>query len=129
MKHILFSTFFVALLLLGYVSGASAHADSGDELVFPVWTYWVEIVEHIVMLVISLATVFFLSKSLKPKFKNLTSFAIAGFVFLALSQSLTALQHFLIFPFGILTSIIGHGALLVAIVLISFTVIKFSRRG
>ena len=100
----------------------SAHSEDGTEIVFPVWTYWVEIFEHLAMLAISIAAIFLLGLKKSKRFKE-ARIAIAGLAILALSEFLTTLHHFLFYPFGAWNSIINHGLLAAGIALIAFALV------
>ncbi|MEK6916844.1 MAG: hypothetical protein AABW92_03800, partial [Nanoarchaeota archaeon] len=91
-------------------------ADDGPHgVVFPVWTYYAEIVEHSLMMVVGIVGIALLWKHKKRKG---VIEMIIGLALLVVAQLITNLHHFLIYPFGILNAIIHHGLYLVSIILI-----------
>jgi len=110
---------FLFLLLL--LPAVFAHSDEG--VVFPAWTYWVEIVEHAATFAISISVIAFL---LYRKAGN--RFLVAGFGLFALAEFLTILHHFLIYPFGIWDSIVNHGLLLLAVGAVARSVLLLAEK-
>ena len=121
----------VVLLVLPNL--ASAHEDEyGDsdnfhffhmgKLTFPVWTYWGEIVEHFLMVIVFSAGLFYIYT--KKKVDKIGSMVVSGFVLILISELFTLLHHFLIFPLGVLNAVFGHGLLLVGMLLVVFGIIK-----
>lgn len=126
-------------LLLLFAQYASAHTDEIGEvdsmhfmhygsLTFPVWTYWVEILEHSGMIVVGIIILIILfnhysSSANKTKRKNI-AYALWGFGLWTLGEILTQSHHFLFFPFGIFNAVVTHGLTLAGIILITISIAK-----
>ncbi len=108
----------------------SANGDLPHSVVFPEWTYWAEIIEHSILVIIPLIAVFLLIKPYKTKQNARTGikWAIAGLIILVVSQALTNLHHFLFYPFGIWNAIIHHGLLVVAVILMIYGFFRVIRQ-
>ncbi len=131
-----------AVVLLFSAGSAFAHegagiapheepAASAAALQFPQWTYWVEIFEHAAITVVAAAAVAYLllmrkKSSIGTKRAGLLA---TGFALLALSQLLTNLHHFLIYPFGELNAIAHHGLLLASVIVIAIGVLGAKPNG
>jgi len=134
-KKILIAIAFL-LLLAQY---ASAHTDEIGEvdsmhfmhygkLIFPVWTYWVEILEHSGMIIAGIIVFIILfnhysSSADKIKRKNI-AYALWGFGLWTLGEILTQSHHFLFFPFGIFNAVVTHGLTLTGIILVIISMTK-----
>lgn len=103
---------FVSLLFLISVSVVAAY---GTDDGFPVWTYYLEIVEHSVMVIISVVGMYSFYRMYVTKRQSVILGLLWGLGLFGFGQLLTTLQHFLLFPFGIWTAIINHGFLLVGV--------------
>jgi len=122
--------FVIVLANLRAVSanGADVHEEQSSDT--PVWVYYVEIVEHTLMMLIGLVAVWFLVKAYK-KHENITKqgvfWMIVGLVIFILGQLLTNLHHFLISPFGVWTAIVHHGLYAISILVIIVAFFKLLR--
>lgn len=108
----LFSAGLITLLLL--TGTALAHEDDNS---LPAWTYWTEIAEHTAMSLIAIGGIAYLSlahKKLGANIRPKVNSMILGLSIFAISQILTDMQHFLIYPFGVWSGIVNHGFLLAA---------------
>lgn len=103
------------------LAGAQAAFADSDEPAFPVWTYWVEIVEHAVIFLVSATTAAYLVYRRK---KASTKIAAAGFGILAIGELLTILHHFLAYPFGVWNAIVNHALLLAAVSTIAYALAR-----
>lgn len=115
----------VSLLLIPAIF-ASANGSNEEGVIFPVWTYYAEIVEHGLIISIAIFVLYRILTRTRKK-TGVTNHLILGFIALAIGESLTIMHHFLIYPFGIYNAIVHHGLLLVSIVFISFSCIKSIR--
>ena len=129
----------VFLLMLLALPIAIAHTDEFGEvsneihfmhkgaLKFPVWTYYAEIVEHLVMFVVIAITLYAIYETFS-KFhiekKKTFGFFVWGFLSIGLGELLTLLHHFLIYPLGIFNAIFNHGLLLAGVVLLGIGFVK-----
>ena len=115
--------FFVINLLLIKVD---ANGEHNDNIIFPSWTYYGEIIEHSIIIIISIIAIYLLINKYRKNVKKeeAIKLSIIAFAIIALSQLLTNLHHFLVYPFGVWNAIIHHGLLLVGIILIVFSYIK-----
>jgi len=103
----------------------SVLADSGSHsITFPVWTYYVEIVEHSLIILVSLIAVILLFKKINSKNRNSVYLMSSGLVALIIAQFITNLHHFLIYPFGIWNAVIHHGLYFISIVLMIMAFFK-----
>lgn len=112
----------ISTLLLVFATTISADSDNDGRVVFPVWTYYAEIVEHSLMAVIAIVVIVQIADYKKPK--NAVKYGLAGFAVFFLAEILTIMHHYLIYIFGIYTAIIHHGLLLVSIALISYAFVS-----
>ena len=90
---------------------------------FPTWTYYVEIVLHMLSLAVAaFAVILIYTKLYKTHghIKRVLDFAWWGFLLLATGELLTTLHHFLFYPFGIFNAIINHTLTLTGIGLIVY---------
>ena len=125
-----FKTILWIFLALALLSMAFAHEDEFGEsesfhflhmgkLVFPVWTYWAEIIEHsLILLTILIGLIWAYSKYSKPNEEIKLGLVEFGFITIIISETFTLLHHFLIFPFGIFNAVFHHGLLFVGILLL-----------
>lgn len=105
-------------------------ADAGDmqmmhygTIRFPVWTYYAEIILHVLSLAVAaFAVILIYTKLYKTHghIKKVLDFAWWGFILLAFGELLTTLHHFLFYPFGIFNAIINHTLTLTGIGLIVY---------
>lgn len=93
-------------------------------LTFPQWTYWGEIIEHSLLLLIALAVTLLLIIVSQKRPEMDLRFPIFGWGLVSLSQILVNLQHLLIFPLGIYTALVHHGLLVAGLTLIAWTILK-----
>lgn len=110
----------LALLLLA----PFAMAHENEPVVFPAWTYWVEIFEHLAMLAVSA----FAAAVLLGRRKR-DSHAVFGFAVFAFAELLTILHHFLLYPFGVWNAIVNHSLLLVATASLAYSFVKPAGKG
>ncbi len=100
-------------------------------LTFPVWTYWVEILEHLGMITVGIAVFIILlnrySSSVEEKERKNLAYALWGFGTWTLGEILTQSHHFLFFPFGIFNGIATHGLTLVGVILVAISIVKIMR--
>ncbi len=106
-------------------------ADDGSahvkRLVFPAWTYYAEIVEHSLMIIIAFVAILLLIKPYKKfeaKTKEGILLMIVGLSIFIFAQILTNLHHFLIFPFGIWNAIFHHGLYVISLITIIIAFFK-----
>ncbi len=128
-RGVTLSVFVLTFLMtgIGIVGANGTHLDEDQSLVFPEWTYYAETIEHGAMLIIAIITILLLIKPYRKhenEVKESILWLIIGLVMLALSQLLTNLHHFLIFPFGIWNAIIHHGLLMVSVVVMIIAFFK-----
>ncbi len=114
--------FLLSLILLNvnfvFANDGDAH---GGRLVFPAWTYYAEIVEHSLMIIISIAAILLLInpyKTYSNEAKDGILWMIIGLGIFIFAQLITNLHHFLIFPFGIWNAVIHHGLYVISIIVI-----------
>jgi len=133
MKKIIF------LLMLLALPVAIAHTDEFGEvsnemhfmhrgtLKFPVWTYYVEIIEHLVMVIvaaIALYVVYETFSKLHIEKKEILGFFVKGFLFIGVGELLTLLHHFLFYPLGIFNAVFNHGLLLAGTAFLGIGLVK-----
>ena len=94
-----------------------------DEGIFPVWTYYAEIVEHVIILAFSLAAIALHYKFFKKYGKNIL-YAIAGWAIIALGEALTTAHHFLFYTFGEVNAVVNHALLLAGLLMLAYAYIK-----
>lgn len=125
-KGMILTVFLLTVLIanIGIVSANDVHSD--EALIFPEWTYYAEIVEHSAMVIIAIIAILFLIRPYREheNAKQGILWLMIGLGIFALSQLLTNLHHFLIFPFGVLNAVVHHGLLLVSIVIITIALFK-----
>src|SRR3989344_7711131 len=100
-----------------------ALADEGHGMEFPVWTYYAEIVEHLIIFAFSSIAIIFHYKFYKKYGRNII-YAIAGWAIIAIGEALTTAHHFLFYPFGEINAIVNHGLLLAGLFILAFAYIK-----
>ena len=91
---------------------------------FPAWTYYVEIVQHILSIAAAVAGVVIIYSRLYKThghLKKVLDYAVWGFLILGIGELLTTLHHFLFHPFGIMNAIINHLMVLVGLGLIVYS--------
>lgn len=97
---------------------------------FPQWTYWGEIMEHTILLLLALITTFLLIFVWQKKKEPGLKLQIFGWGLVSLSQILVNLQHLTVYPVGIYTALAHHGLLVLGLILIAGatlkTIIKFT---
>jgi len=125
-----------AFLSLALLNIAFAHEDEFGEfdsmhffhtgkLVFPVWTYWAEIVEHFaIVLAVAIGLILAYAK-LRANEKH--SLFLTGFILILVSETFTLLHHFLVFPFGIFNAVFHHGLLFTGILFLVLGIIKLAK--
>ena len=99
-------------------------------LLFPVWTYYAEIIEHFAMFVV-IAVVLYTIYETFSKFhiqkKKIFGFFVWGFLSIGLGELLTLLHHFLIYPLGIFNAVFNHGLLLIGIIFLGIGFVRLVR--
>lgn len=133
MKKILLLFLLIALVVPFGYSHSDEYEESGmgsmhlfhyGKLSFPVWTYYAEIVEHVLLFTIAVAGVWLIYYKLYKShehLKEVLDYVLWGFALLGLGELLTTLHHFLIYPFGIFNAVINHGLVLVGIGLLIYS--------
>lgn len=132
MKKIKANLFVIILFFVFILANAELVSSNGEDtsehgFTLPVWTYYVEIVEHTLMIIVGIAGILLLIKPYKThknEKKQGILWMILGLIIFVFSQLLTNLHHFLFFPFGIWNAIIHHGLYLVSIVIIILAFFK-----
>ena len=99
-----------------------------EEAGFPVWTYYAEIVEHVIIFIFAAISVVFHQKFYKKYGKNII-YAMTGWAIIALGEALTIAHHFLFYPFGEINAIMNHALLLVGLFVLAFAYIKILGEG
>lgn len=126
MKRYIILGILIALTLnMGMVFANGDDDHTSDKVVFPAWTYYAEIVEHSLMAIIGIVAIIFLInpyKKSKGDMRKGIIWMIMGLLVFIFAQILTNFQHYLIYPFGIWTAIMHHGAYLASttIILLAF---------
>jgi len=130
------------LLMLFMLPIALAHTDEFGEvsneihfmhkgaLKFPVWTYYAEIVEHLVMVVvvaIALYAVYAIFSRFHIKKRGIFNLFVYGFLLIGVGELLTLLHHFLIYPLGVLNAVFNHGLLVIGVVFLCIGFVKLVR--
>ena len=113
----------LALLIILFSSTVLANGED-DHSIFPQWTYYGEIVEHTLLIIITFLAIILLikpSKTEEKKKKLSISLMIIGLATVLLSQFLTDLHHFLIYPFGMWNAIVHHGFLVIGVALMIYS--------
>ncbi len=109
---------------------SSMHLMHKGALKFPVWTYYAEIVEHLVMVVIVAVALYAVYKTfsrLHIEKKGIFNLFVYGFLFIGIGELLTLLHHFLIYPLGVLNAVFNHGLLVIGIVFLGIGFVKLIR--
>lgn len=126
-KTILIFLFIFTLANFGLVSANGEHSHEEQSLIFPAWTYYAEIAEHSLMIIIGVVAILFLSKPYKiykGEVKQGILWMIMGLTIFIFAQLLTNLHHFLVYPFGIWNAIIHHGLYVMSIAIIIMALFK-----
>jgi len=136
--HQRFFGYLVFLLVLLNLPVVLAHSDEFGEvdsmhfmhmgtLKFPIWSYYVEIIEHLVMFVvvaIALYSIYSAFSKFHIEKKEILGFFVKGFLFIGIGELLTLLHHFLFYPLGIFNAVFNHGLLLVGIAFLAVGLVK-----
>ena len=109
---------------------SSMHFMHRGALKFPVWSYYAEIVEHLVMVIVvavALYAVYGTFSKFHIEKKGTLNLFVYGFLFIGIGELLTLLHHFLIYPLGVLNAVFNHGLLVIGIVLLGIGFVKLIR--
>ena len=128
-------------MLLALLNIAFSHEDEFGEtnafhffhmgkLIFPVWVYWSEIIEHLaIILTVSIGLFICYSKYSKSGKKMVFGLFEWGFVVILISEIFTFFHHFLIYPFGIFNAIVHHGLLFLGILLLVLGLLEIKTKN
>ena len=116
------------LIMQVVLATGNGHPDSSHDgvVLFPAWTYYVEIVEHVLMAVIAFYVLVQLFEGGKQV--KVVKAGLAGFALFLIAEILTILHHFMIYTFGIYTAIVHHGLLLISAGLIAYAFIESAKK-
>ena len=109
---------------------SSIHFMHRGALKFPVWSYYAEIVEHLVMVIVvavALYAVYAIFSRFHIEKKGIFNLFVYGFLLIGVGELLTLLHHFLIYPLGVLNAVFNHGLLVIGIVFLGIGFVKLIR--
>lgn len=105
---------------------AAAHAEGGtDEAAeqVPIWTYYVEIFEHIVAALVAGGAAALLYAYHGRKHDEEHRLAALGFAIIFIGEALTTAHHFLLKPFGVWNAIVNHALLLLGLAVLAYALL------